>query len=123
MHRETKLLHYGRPSLPAPANPPVVRASSILHDTVESYDETIRKRASDDIKKSGFSGPVGPDQPGNSTGFDLDRSAIDSMYAAEPFVQIRYSDHGNSILLGSLGPGPGIMEGGRPLRWTVTFNS
>ena len=48
MRRETKLLHYGRESLPAPANPPVVRASTILHDTVESYVETLEKRESDD---------------------------------------------------------------------------
>lgn len=48
MRRETKLLHYGRPSLPGPANPPVVRASTILHDTVESYEETLERRADDD---------------------------------------------------------------------------
>ncbi|MGI9261458.1 MAG: trans-sulfuration enzyme family protein [Woeseiaceae bacterium] len=48
MRRETKLLHYGREPLPAPANPPVVRASTILHDTVESYEETIRRRNADD---------------------------------------------------------------------------
>jgi cystathionine beta-lyase len=48
MRRETKLLHYGRPSLPGPANPPVVRASTILHDTVESYEGTLKKRADDD---------------------------------------------------------------------------
>jgi len=48
MHRETKLLHYGRQSRPAPANPPVVRASTILHDTVQSYDDTLRQRETDD---------------------------------------------------------------------------
>ncbi len=48
MRRETKLLHYGRGSLPGPANPPVVRASTILHDSVDSYDETKRRRDADD---------------------------------------------------------------------------
>lgn len=48
MKRETKLVHYGRLSRPGPANPPIVRASTILHDTVESYRETKRKRESDD---------------------------------------------------------------------------
>ena len=48
MRKETKLLHYGRPSLPGPANPPIERASTILHDTVESYEETKRRRDSDD---------------------------------------------------------------------------
>ncbi len=48
MHRETKLLHYGRGTLPTPANPPVVRASTILHDTLESYEETLRRRNADD---------------------------------------------------------------------------
>lgn len=48
MRRETKLLHYGREPLPAPANPPVVRASTILHDTLESYEDTLRRRNADD---------------------------------------------------------------------------
>ena len=48
MHRETKLMHYGRGALPGPANPPVVRASTILHDTVGSYQETKRLREEDD---------------------------------------------------------------------------
>ena len=48
MHRETKLLHYGRPSLPGPANPPVVRASTVLHDTLNSYEDTLRRRESED---------------------------------------------------------------------------
>ena len=46
--RETRLLHYGRPTLPGPANPPVVRASTILHDSRESYDDTKRRRDDDD---------------------------------------------------------------------------
>ncbi len=48
MRRETKLLHYGRPPLPGPANPPVVRASTILHETVESFDDTRSRRETDD---------------------------------------------------------------------------
>ncbi len=48
MRRETKLLHYGRPSRPGPANPPVVRASTILHDSVESYTATKLRRDTDD---------------------------------------------------------------------------
>ncbi len=48
MRRETKLLHYGRGKLPAPANPPVVRASTILHDSVESYADTLKRRDTDD---------------------------------------------------------------------------
>jgi cystathionine beta-lyase len=48
MRRETKLMHYGRQPLPGPANPPVVRASTILHDTVESYRDTKLRRESDD---------------------------------------------------------------------------
>lgn len=48
MRRETKLLHYGRPALPGPANPPVVRASTILHRTVESYIDTKARREEDD---------------------------------------------------------------------------
>ncbi len=48
MRRETKLLHYGRDDLPAPANPPVVRASTILHQSLESYSDTIASRENDD---------------------------------------------------------------------------
>ena len=48
MRRETKLLHYGRGKLPAPANPPVVRASTILHDSVASYVDTLKRRDADD---------------------------------------------------------------------------
>ena len=46
--RETRLLRYGKPPSPGPANPPVVRASTILHDTRKSYDETTAKRDTDD---------------------------------------------------------------------------
>lgn len=48
MRKETKLLHYGRPTLPGPANPPVVRASTILHETIESYEATKERRETDD---------------------------------------------------------------------------
>lgn len=48
MRRETRLLHYGRPATPGPANPPVVKASTILHDSLDSYEDTLRKRADDD---------------------------------------------------------------------------
>ena len=48
MQRETRLAHYGRQSLPGPANPPVVRASTILHDTVASYRATKAARETDD---------------------------------------------------------------------------
>lgn len=48
MRRETRLCHYGQPPRPGPANPPVVRASTILHDTVESYRDTKHRRESDD---------------------------------------------------------------------------
>lgn len=48
MKRETKLLHYGAPARPGPANPPVVRASTILHDTVASYDDIKLRRESDE---------------------------------------------------------------------------
>lgn len=48
MNRETRLMHYGRGYLPGPANPPLVRASTILHDTVFSYRETKRLREKDD---------------------------------------------------------------------------
>nr|WP_272213335.1 hypothetical protein [Marinicella sp. W31]MDC2879285.1 hypothetical protein [Marinicella sp. W31] len=48
MKRETKLCHYGQPGLPGPANPPVVRASTILHDTLESYKARKTARENDD---------------------------------------------------------------------------
>ncbi|RVV96965.1 cystathionine beta-lyase [Mesobaculum littorinae] len=48
MKRETKLMHYGRTATPGPANPPIMRASTILHDTVESYRATKAARATDD---------------------------------------------------------------------------
>jgi cystathionine beta-lyase len=48
MRKETRLLHYGRPTLPGPANPPVERASTILHDSIESYNETKARRETDD---------------------------------------------------------------------------
>lgn len=48
MRKETRLLHYGRPDLPGPANPPVERASTILHDSIESYEETKARRETDD---------------------------------------------------------------------------
>ena len=48
LRRETRLLRYGKPSSPGPANPPVVRASTILHDSRASYDETVAKRETDD---------------------------------------------------------------------------
>ncbi|WP_370211660.1 cystathionine beta-lyase [Roseovarius sp.] len=48
MKRETKLMHYGRPAHPGPANPPIVRASTILHDSVASYRETKQRRETDD---------------------------------------------------------------------------
>lgn len=48
MKRETKLCHYGQPTRPGPANPPVVRASTIIHDTVESYNATKRMREVND---------------------------------------------------------------------------
>ena len=48
MRRETRLAHYGRPKAPGPANPPVVRASTILHDSLESYEDTLARRAVDE---------------------------------------------------------------------------
>ena len=48
MHRDTKLAHYGRGPLPGPANPTVMRASTILHDTVQSYKNTKSLRETDD---------------------------------------------------------------------------
>ncbi|QYX57593.1 cystathionine beta-lyase [Roseovarius sp. SCSIO 43702] len=47
-HRETRLMHYGRGPLPGPANPPVMRASTVLHDTVVSYRDTKARRETDD---------------------------------------------------------------------------
>ena len=44
MKRETKLMHYGRSPKPGPANPPVVRASTILHETVASFRDTNKRR-------------------------------------------------------------------------------
>lgn len=48
MHRDTRLVHYGRGTGASPANPPVVRASTILHETVESYRDTKARREHDD---------------------------------------------------------------------------
>ena len=48
MKRDTKLLHYGAPQRPGPANPPVVRASTILHDTVAAYRDTKARREVDE---------------------------------------------------------------------------
>ena len=48
MKRETKLCHYGQPGLPGPANPPIVRASTILHETIESYKARKAARENDD---------------------------------------------------------------------------
>lgn len=48
MHRETRLLHYGRGELPGPANPPVMRASTVLHETLDSYEDTLRRREAAD---------------------------------------------------------------------------
>ncbi|ETA49335.1 cystathionine beta-lyase [Ponticoccus alexandrii] len=48
MKRETKLAHYGRTATPGPANPPIVKASTILHDTVASYKATKAAREIDD---------------------------------------------------------------------------
>jgi len=48
MRRETRLLHYGRPKAPGPANPPIVKASTILHDSLESYEDTLERRAADE---------------------------------------------------------------------------
>ena len=48
MKRETKLAHYGRMTTPGPANPPIVKASTILHDTVASYKATKAARETDD---------------------------------------------------------------------------
>lgn len=48
MKRETMLMHFGRTQTPGPANPPIVRASTILHNTVESYRATKKARETDD---------------------------------------------------------------------------
>lgn len=48
LRRETRLLRYGKPPSPGPANPPVVRASTILHDSRESYTDTLARREQDD---------------------------------------------------------------------------
>lgn len=48
MRRETKLMHYGRSPTPGTANPSVMRASTILHDTVGTYRDAKRLRESDD---------------------------------------------------------------------------
>ena len=48
VNRDTKLLHYGAPQRPGPANPPVVRASTILHDSVAAYKNTKARRESDE---------------------------------------------------------------------------
>lgn len=48
MERDTKLLHYGAVARPGPANPPVVRASTILHDTVAAYKDTKARRETDE---------------------------------------------------------------------------
>jgi len=48
MKRETKLMHYGRPDRPGPANPPVVRASTILHETTASFRDVNKRREKDD---------------------------------------------------------------------------
>ena len=48
MKRETKLMHYGRPDRPGPANPPVVRASTILHETTDSFRDVNKRRENDD---------------------------------------------------------------------------
>lgn len=48
MKRETKLMHYGRPDSPGPANPPVVRASTILHETTASFRDVNKRRENDD---------------------------------------------------------------------------
>ncbi|WP_306152117.1 cystathionine beta-lyase [Roseovarius sp. MMSF_3281] len=48
MNRETMLMHFGRTQTPGPANPPIVRASTVLHDTVQSYRETKAARDTND---------------------------------------------------------------------------
>lgn len=47
MKRETKLLYYGASARPGPANPPIVRASTILHDSVVSYQDVKLRRETD----------------------------------------------------------------------------
>lgn len=57
MNRETRLLHYGAPARPGPANPPVVRASTILHDTVASYDDVkLRRETNENLLSYGRRG-------------------------------------------------------------------
>ncbi len=48
MRRETKLMHYGRMDTPGSANPPIVRASTILHNSVSAYRDTKSRRENDD---------------------------------------------------------------------------
>ncbi len=48
MHRDTKLAHYGRMGPCGPANPPIVRASTILHDSVAAFKDTKARRETDD---------------------------------------------------------------------------
>lgn len=48
MHRETRLTLYGRGPAPGPANPPIMRASTILHDSVETWKDAKKKRETDD---------------------------------------------------------------------------
>lgn len=48
MRRDTKLIHYGRRPLPGPANPPIERASTILHDTMSTFRDAKKRRETDD---------------------------------------------------------------------------
>lgn len=48
MHRDTKLAHYGRMAASGPANPPIVRASTILHESVAAFKDTKARRETDD---------------------------------------------------------------------------
>lgn len=48
MHRETKLTLYGRGPAPGPANPPIMRASTILHHNVETWKDAKIQRETDD---------------------------------------------------------------------------
>jgi len=48
MHPSTKLLHYGRSASLGTANPPIVKASTILHDTVAAYKDNKSRRENDD---------------------------------------------------------------------------
>ena len=47
MRRDTRLVHYGRSAF-GTANPPIVRASTILADDVEEYRDRKARRESDD---------------------------------------------------------------------------